>query len=158
MMKGNKLEGKIGGAYNKNFFDETPELKLPDEKAGHDCLPRSGIIGQEKANTCNLQEVIINGFKLVRQRIDAGDREAEVWIEFIGDTECISLKAKTEKTAVAIVGKARIQDADLLKVLCCEADLAEPFRFDPHESDSPYLITPSSHSFHAHGLVEERAD
>ncbi len=44
-------------------------------RPGHDRFSGAGVVGQEESDSRELQEVAIDGFKLVGKRIDAGDRE-----------------------------------------------------------------------------------
>ena len=54
-------------------------------KPGHDGLAGPGVVGQQEPDPGQLQQVVVDGLQLVRQRVDAGDGEAEVGIELVGD-------------------------------------------------------------------------
>ena len=57
------------GAYDQDALDQMTELEFLDNQTRHDCLPGSGIIGDEKSNTGKLQHVSIDSFNLVWKRI-----------------------------------------------------------------------------------------
>ena len=96
------LEGEVRRADDQDALGEAAELQFPDEQAGHDRLAGAGVVGQQEADAGELEQVVVDGFELVRQRIDAGDRQAEVGIELVGDAEGVGLEAEAEQSAVAV--------------------------------------------------------
>ena len=93
------LEGEVGRADDQDALGQAAELQLADEQAGHDRLAGAGVVGQQEADAGELQQVVVDGLELVRQRIDARDREAEVGIELVGDAERVGLEAEAEEGA-----------------------------------------------------------
>ena len=96
------LEGEVGRRDDQGALDQAANLQFLDQQAGHDGLAGAGIVGQQEADARQLHEVVVNGFELVRQRIDAGDREREVRIVLVGQTEtqCLDAQAKPFRIAV----------------------------------------------------------
>ena len=66
------LKGKIGRADYENPLGESPQLKFPDEEPRHDRLASPGIVGQEESYPRQFQEIVVNRFELMRERIDTG--------------------------------------------------------------------------------------
>ena len=65
-------------------------------KPGHDRLAGAGVVGEQEADARQLQEVVVDRLELVRQRIDAGDREREVRVVLVGQAEARGLDAEAE--------------------------------------------------------------
>ena len=101
------LEGEVGRADDQDALGEAAQLELADEQARHDGLAGAGIVGQQEADARELEQVVVDRFELMRQRIDARDREAEVGIELVGDAERVGLEAEPQQAAVAVEGVLR---------------------------------------------------
>ena len=69
------LEAKVGGRYDEGSLDQPSNLQLLEKQPRHDCLSGAGVVGQQKPDARQSQEAVIDGLELVRQRIDAGNRE-----------------------------------------------------------------------------------
>ena len=108
------LEGEVGRADDQNALGQAAQLQFPDQQAGHDRLAGAGVVGQEEAHAGELQQVVVDRLELVRQGIDARDRQAEVRIELVGDAERVSLDAQAKQAAVAVEGVLRVDDGDVL--------------------------------------------
>jgi hypothetical protein len=65
------LEGEVCGADDQDTLGEAAQFQLADEQARHDGLARAGVVGQQKAYACQLEQVVVDRFELMRQRIDA---------------------------------------------------------------------------------------
>ena len=76
--------------------DQAADLQFLEEQAGHDRLAGAGVVGQQEADARQLEEVVVDGLKLVRQRIDAGDGEREVGVVLVGQPEPQGLDAEAE--------------------------------------------------------------
>src|SRR5438128_11519072 len=61
-------------------------------------LPAPGSSARRKRMRGQAQEVIVDRFELVRQRIDARDGEGEERIVFVGQPEAVGRAAETEQT------------------------------------------------------------
>ncbi len=110
------LEAEVGRSDDQDALDETPDLQLLDEEPRHDGLPRARVVGQQEPDTWDPQEVVVDRLQLVRQRIDAGDGEAEVGVVLVGEAEAHGLDAEAETGRVAIVRRrlrGRLQLGDL---------------------------------------------
>ena len=90
------LEGEVSRGHDQDALAHAPELEFLDQQPGHDRLAGPGIVGQEEADAGELEKVVVDRFELVGQRIDAGDRQAEIGIELVGDAERISLDAEAK--------------------------------------------------------------
>ena len=84
------------------------ELEFPDQQPGHDRLAGAGVVGQQEADAGELREIVVDGFELVRQRVDAGDGQAEVGIELVGDAERIGLDAEAQQVPSPSKARSRI--------------------------------------------------
>ena len=76
--------------------DEPSGLQFLEQQPGHDRLAGPGVVGQEEADARQLEEVVVDRFELVRQRIDAGDGEREIGVVFVGQAEPVGLDADSE--------------------------------------------------------------
>ena len=110
------LEGEVGRADDQDALGEAAQLELADEQPGHDRLAGAGVVGQQEPDARELEQVVVDGLELVRQRIDARDREPEVGIELVGDAEGVRLEAEPEKPPVAVEGVPRVEDREALEV------------------------------------------
>ena len=90
------LEGEVGRRDDEGALHQAADLQLLDEQAGHDGLAGAGVVGEQEADARELQEVVVDGFELVRQRIDAGDGEREVGVVLVGKPEAHRFDAQAE--------------------------------------------------------------
>jgi hypothetical protein len=59
------LDGQRRGAEDQDAINRLPELHLLDEETGHDCLARTGIVGEQKAQPRLRQHFHVNRLDLV---------------------------------------------------------------------------------------------
>ena len=85
------LEGQVGGADDKYPLHQAPQLELADEEARHDGLARAGVVGEDEPDAGQFHEVLVDRFQLVGQRVHAGDGEAEVGIELVGNAQGVGI-------------------------------------------------------------------
>ena len=95
------LERQVCRTDDEDSLGEPPQLEFADEQAGHDGLARAGVVGQQKSHAGELQEVLVDGFELVRERIHPRDGQPEVGIELVGDAEGVCLQSQPEQASVA---------------------------------------------------------
>ena len=88
------LEGQVRGAHDQDAFDQASKLELADQQAGHDGLARARVVGEQEAHAGEFEEVLVDGFELVGQRVHARDGKPEIGIEFVGDAERMRLEAE----------------------------------------------------------------
>ena len=100
------LEGEVGRADDQDALGEAAQLQLANEQPRHDRLAGAGIVGEQEAHAGELQQVVVDRLELVRQRIDARDREPEVGVELVGDAEGVGLKTQAQQAAVPAEGVA----------------------------------------------------
>jgi hypothetical protein len=62
------LEAQVGRGDDQDPFGQPAELQLPNQEAGHDGLAGASVVGQREAHAGQLQEVVVDRFKLVGQR------------------------------------------------------------------------------------------
>src|SRR5690242_17361498 len=110
------LKRQIGGAYDQGAQTQAAQFQLPQQQTGHDRLTRAGIVGKQKADARQLEKVVVNRFELVRQRIDAGNRQTEVRIELVGNTERVRLKADAYELAIAGIRACRPRYLEALEL------------------------------------------
>jgi len=119
--------------------------------------PRPRIIRQKKAHPRELEERLIDRLELVRQGVHPGDRQPEVGIEFIGDSQGIGLQPEAEEVAIALVGVADRMDTEGLEVLEGEGNPSEPLGPDADQADRPEPRSISRDRLHPHRLVKLRS-
>ena len=68
-----------------------------NQEPSHDGLAGAGIVGEEEPDAGQLHEVFVDGLKLVGQRVHAGDGEAEVGVELMGDAQGVGLQSEFEE-------------------------------------------------------------
>ena len=75
-------------------------------------LPAPGSSASRKRIRGNLHEVAVDRLQLVRQRIDAGDRQREERIVFVGQTEAMGLDAEAKQSGIAV---ERLASAEIVR-------------------------------------------
>ena len=95
-----------------------------------------------------LQEVVVDRFELVRQRIDAGDREREERVVLVGQPEPVGLDAEAEEPGVAVEGFGLGGDLELGDLLGAQDRViaaaglrasADDFQRGPERDDGEHL-------------------
>jgi hypothetical protein len=71
-------------------------LQLGKEEPGHVCFTGTRIVGEEETDVREVHEVSVDGFKLVGERVDPGDREREIRVVFVGEAEPVRFDADAE--------------------------------------------------------------
>ena len=100
------LKGEIRRSDDQDPLGEAPGLELLDEEAGHYRLAGPGIVGEQEADPGKLEEILVDRFELMGERIDAGDREGEERVVFMGEAEPVRLNAEPESAGIAVKGNA----------------------------------------------------
>ena len=151
------LESQVGGADDEYPLHQAPELELPDEKAGHDGLAGAGVVGQQEPDAGQLHEVLVDRLQLVGQRIHAGDGEAEVGVELVGDAQSVGIQGQLQQVPVAVVGGVGVDGVQAGDVVLGEGDLAElsGVLADQAGDHGPRPALPGGHD--PHRLVEHDA-
>ena len=101
--------------------------------------------------------MLVDGFQLMRQRVHAGDGEAEVRVELVGDAERVGLQRKTQPPPVALVGARGVGDGEAGHVLGGERNAQEALRAHADQAHIPTAGAVLAHGLYAHGLGELRA-
>jgi hypothetical protein len=73
-------------------------------------VPAGSVICEEKPDARELQQVVVNRLQLMWEGIDARNRETEVRVELVGNTERVCLKAKPKETPVAVELALGVED------------------------------------------------
>lgn len=87
------LKREVGRDHDENALCETAQLELTEEQPCHDGLTGTRIIRQEKVDPREPQKIVVDGLELVRQRVNARDRDPEVGVDLVGDPEAVGLEA-----------------------------------------------------------------
>ncbi len=98
------LEREIGRTDDEHAIGQAAQLQLADKQPSHDGLAGAGVIGEQKADLGDFEQIVVDRLQLVRQRIDPTDRQAEIGVEFVGDAEGVGLQTQPYQVAVADVG------------------------------------------------------
>src|SRR5260221_11528907 len=72
------LESQVGRTHDEDAFCEAPQLKLPDQQARHDRLPRTAVDRQKEPHPCELEKIVVPSFRLAWQGVDPGKHQSEV--------------------------------------------------------------------------------
>ncbi len=151
------LEGEIGRTDDQDALGEAAELEFTDEQPGHDRLASAGVIRQQESYACELEEVVVDRFELVRQRVHPRDREPEVGVELVGDAEGVGLEAEAQKAPIAVVRVPRVEDREAFDVRGGERHLAKALGLRADQPDRPTCRPVCFHGLNPHRLAEERA-
>jgi hypothetical protein len=83
----------------------------------------------------------------MRQRVDPGDREAEVGVELVGDPQGVSLQAESEEVAVAVERGDGLLDLEGRQIVIRQSDAAKPLGTNADQPDTPAVrVTSASRS------------
>lgn len=96
------LEREVGRCDDQNSANKPTCFEFLQQESGHDRLSRSGIIRQQESNPGEFQEVAVNSFQLMRQRIDAGNGERKEWVVFIRQSQAVSFHPKTKQPRIPV--------------------------------------------------------
>ena len=96
------LEGQVGRRDDERALDQAADLQLLEQQPRHDRLAGARVVGEQEADAGQLEEVVVDRLELVRQRIDAGDREREVRVVLVGQAEALGLDAQAESAGIAV--------------------------------------------------------
>jgi len=91
----------------------------------------------------------------VRERVDAGNRQAEVRIELVGDPERVGLEAQPQQAAISVEGVPDLKGVQACQILGRERHLSETLGACADQSNRPRARPVGLDGFHAHRLVEE---
>ena len=86
------LEREVRWGDDQDPLGEAAQLQLADQQPGHDRFPGAGVVGQQEPHAGELQQVVVDRLQLMRQRVDAGDRQPEIGIELPGDSERVGIQ------------------------------------------------------------------
>ena len=117
------LEGEAGRRDDEGAFDQAANLQLLDEQAGHDGLAGARVVRQQEADAGQAEEVVVNGFELVRERVNASDGEREVGVVLEGQPEAHRFDAEPEHFGVAVKGLGVGSGFEELEFLRCQNDV-----------------------------------
>ena len=98
------LEGEVRRGHDQRAADQAAGLQLLEQKPRHDGLAGPRVVGEEEADAGQAQEVVVDRFELVRQRIDARDGERKERVVFVGEAEAVGLDAEPKEPGVAVEG------------------------------------------------------
>ena len=96
------LEGQIGGRDDKRAFDQAANLQFFEQQTGHDGFARAGVVGQQEANSRQCHEILINRFKLMRERVNARNGKRKVRVVLKRQREPHGFDGETEAQRVAV--------------------------------------------------------
>ena len=135
-----------------------PQLQLPDQQTGHDRLAGAGVVREQEPHARELEQVIVNGLKLVRQRIDAGDRKTEERVELVGHAELVRLQTEPQQGAVAGVRGGPLESLHAGEVSGRERGRHETLAVLANQPERPGAIALRPNRDDPHRFVESRAD
>ena len=80
-------------------------------------LPGAGVVRQQEPHARKLEQIVVYRLELMRQRVDARDRETEIRVKLVGDAEGIGLKSQPKQSPVAIEGMLRVENSETFEIL-----------------------------------------
>ena len=107
------LEREVGRRDDERALDQPAGLQLLEQQPGHDGFAGAGVVGQEEADARELEEVVVDRFELMGQRINAGDGEREVRVVLVGEPEPVRLDAEAEVLGGTVEGFRLAGDLEL---------------------------------------------
>ena len=119
------LEREVRRSDDQRAPDQAPGLQLLEQQPRHDRLAGARVVGQEEADSGQLEEVVVDRLELVGEGIDAGDREREERVVFVGQPEPMGLDAQAEQGRVAIEALVYRGAAELSELSGCEDRIAD---------------------------------
>src|ERR1700722_7963620 len=108
-------------------------------------------------DTWQLQQIVVDGLKLVGQRVNTGNGESKVGVELVGDTEGVCLNADPENLSVAVVCEMGLLNLKLLEIGAGERHLPKTLGVQPAQTYDPRAGAALANGLHAHRFAEERA-
>ena len=151
------LEREIRRGDDQDAFGKAPQLQLAEQQTGHDRLACPSIVSQQESHARQLQQVVVNRLQLVRQRVDARDRQPEIRIEFPRESERVGLKSQSEQLSVAVVSETTVKNCQSGQFSGSERDPPESLRLRTDQTERPVAQPRLRGCLHAHRLVEKRA-
>src|SRR5207249_3088908 len=104
-----------------------------------------------------LEEIIVNSLKLVGKRVNAGNGQAEVRIEFVSNAESVSLETQAQERSVPIERLGGLKDVERGHLLPGDCDPAESLGLQADKAEHPSVVAIGLHGLDSHRLVEKRA-
>jgi hypothetical protein len=101
------LEGEVRRCDNECAADQAAGLQFFEQEPRHDRLAGARVVGQQEADAREFEEVAVDRLELVRERIDAGDRQREEGIVFVGQSQPMGFDPQPEQSRVAVEGFAQ---------------------------------------------------
>ena len=95
------LEGEVGRADDEHALDQTAQLEFLEQQAGHDGLAGPCVVGQKETHAGGFEQVVVNGIKLVGQRVHTAQRQAEERVVFLGERNAEGFDAQLHEARVA---------------------------------------------------------
>ena len=85
------LLDKASGRDDQATVDIATNNELVNVEAGHDGLARARIIGEEVAQRLPREELLVNGFDLMRQRVDGRRLNGDVGVKEVPELNAARL-------------------------------------------------------------------
>jgi hypothetical protein len=82
--------------HDEGSSHETPVFQFLEQQAGHDGFAGAGVVGKQEADTRIAQDIVVNRFNLVRQRIYLRNAYCKKGIKLMGITDALRLHRKEE--------------------------------------------------------------
>ena len=96
------LEGQVRRGDDQRPLHQTSGLEFLEGQPAHDGLPSAGIIGQQESDAGQPEEITVDRFQLVRQRIDAGDGKREVGVVLVGQPQPMGLHTEAKQPGITV--------------------------------------------------------
>ena len=116
------LFGEAAGADDQTAMKIAARDQLLHEKAGHDGLAGTRVIGEQEAQRLARQHRLVDRRDLMRQRIDHRRMDGQDRIEQVGQADTLRLGDQPEESAFAVEapGAALFDDLDARLVVAIE--------------------------------------
>ena len=125
------LKRQAGRRDDQDSLDQTACFEFLQQQTGHDRLSRAGIVGQQEANARQLHEVPVDRLQLVRQWIDASDRQREERVVLVGQSQPMSFDTDPKESGIAVKRLLVRRDLKLSELLRTQNGIVGQAGFQP---------------------------
>ena len=154
------LGSQVGRGDDKGAGDGSAQFEFFQQQAGHNRLAGAGVVGQQETQAGLAEHIVVDGFQLVGEGVNAGDADGELGVIRIGQANTGGFGGQTETGRVAVQGwpaafsfHLQVGQVFAFEQAGDEAGLAvEGDGFDQHPARAARLDT-----YHAHPVWPVRA-
>jgi hypothetical protein len=141
----------------EDALDQPSELEFAEKQPGHDGFASAGIIRQEETHLGQFEQIVVDGFELMGQRVHPRDRQPKIRIKLVGNTQRIGLQPQPQQLSIAVVGCGCILHCERFEVLGRKSHTPEAFRVETNQSHSPGVRTSGTDGLDPYRFTKKHA-